>query len=448
MNNMNNENRIITALATPYGRSAVAVIRVSGKGCIELVEKLTERKLEIGKIKVNKFFGDNFKENLMTAAFKAPKSYSGEDTVELYPHGNTTICDGIIRTLLSNGASLAERGEFTKRAFLNGKIDLMQSEALADIIDAQTIEQLNYGNKRFDGGFKSLSEAESYLSNALSVIEALLHYGDELEGNERDGKLEEEVKNDIKNVIKSLESEISGYNGGKIINDGFKVALLGAPNVGKSTLLNALTQSERAIVTSIAGTTRDTVDGTYVYEGKKFVITDTAGLNDKTDDPVEKIGIERSLKAAADADAILYLTEKEKNYKIPKTLENSKVKIITVKNKCDDETDIGKEYKKAENGNILEISAEKKINITALKQKLYDICPKEVGSISNHRQYECVKKCLNSVNSAEKEFQKAESLEIVAALLYEAYGAIAELHGEKADEKIISAVFERFCVGK
>ncbi len=448
MNNMNNENRIITALATPYGRSAVAVIRVSGKGCIELVEKLTERKLEIGRIKVNTFLGDNFKENLMTAAFKAPKSYSGEDTVELYPHGNTTICDGIIRTLLSNGASLAERGEFTKRAFLNGKIDLMQCEALADIIDAQTIEQLNYGNKRFDGGFKSLSEAEYFLSNALSAIEALLHYGDELEGNERDGKLEEEVKNDIKNVIKSLESEISGYNGGKIINEGFKVALLGAPNVGKSTLLNALTQSERAIVTSIAGTTRDTVDGTYVYEGKKFVITDTAGLNDKTDDPVEKIGIERSLKAAADADAILYLTEKEKNHKIPKTLENSKIKIITVKNKCDDETDIGKEYKKAENGNILEISAEKKINITALKQKLYEICPKEVGSISNHRQYECVKKCLDSLYSAEKEFENAESLEIVAALLYEAYGAIAELHGEKADEKIISAVFERFCVGK
>lgn len=444
--NKNTVNKdIITALATPYGRSAVAVIRISGDGSKELSEKFLERKLENGRLKVNIFKTEKFTERLMAVYNKAPKTYTGEETVELYPHGNMTVCDGIIKRLIEGGARVAERGEFTKRAFLNGKMDLMQCEALADIIDAQTAEQLNYGNKRFDGGFKAIGEVEESLKKALSSIEAVLHYSDELEENEIDEEIMIRVGECIDNAVLKLEKEIKGYAGGKIVKEGFKVALIGEPNVGKSTLLNALTDSDRAIVTAIAGTTRDTVDGEYVYKDKKFIVTDTAGINDGTTDTVEKIGIERAFTAAENADAVVSVTAKGIN---TKEIIKFKDKTVAVENKNDGIDDVGEQYEKAEKDGILPISGKNGINITALKQKLYDLCPKDYGSISNHRQYDCVVRCLDSLKSAQKEREKADGLEIVAALLYEAYSAMTELYGEKADEKVISAVFERFCVGK
>ena len=444
MNTMHNDNGIIIALATPNGRSAVAIIRMSGKGCIELVRPFLSCALEVGKLKVNKFNGKTFDERLMAVCYKAPKSYTGEDIVELYPHGNPTICDMIIKTLIGAGARVAERGEFTKRAFLNGKVDLMQCEALADIIDAQTAEQLNYGNKRYDGGFKSLFDVENILKDALSRVEAVLHYGDELEGEDVDEGIDEDVFNGIDRAIEMLSAEIKGYAGGKIIKDGFKVALIGEPNVGKSTLLNALIGSERAIVTPIAGTTRDIIDGEYIYNDRKFIIIDTAGIKDNTDDEVEKIGIDRAKQAAEGADGVLYIVNDGKTETEQKTGE----RFAVVWNKCDDITDVGTEYDRATEGEKLKISAKHGKNITALKQRLYDMCPKDFGSICNHRQYDCVVKCLDSLKSAKSEAKSAGGLEIVAALLYEAYSAMTELYGEKADEKVISAVFDRFCVGK
>ncbi|MCH5155778.1 MAG: tRNA uridine-5-carboxymethylaminomethyl(34) synthesis GTPase MnmE [Clostridiales bacterium] len=438
-----NKNDIITALATPFGKSAVAIIRVSGSGCTRLLSEFLEKPLKVGQLCVNTFKSGSFTENLMAVAYKAPKSYTGEDLVELFPHGNPLICDIIIKTLLKNGVRLAERGEFTKRAFLNGKLDLMQCEALADIIDAQTAEQLDYGNKRYLGEFKALAKVQQLLKDSLSSIEAVLHYSDEMEQNEIDGAEMNAIGAAVDSAAKLLEKEIAGFAGGKIINDGFKVALIGAPNVGKSTLLNALTDSDRAIVTPIAGTTRDTIDGNYVYCGRKFTVTDTAGLNTDTADYVEKIGIDRAYKAAKDADAVVFVTDGSE-INIDKTEFE---RFITVKNKCDDQNDVGTEYGKA-GKEYLRISAKNKINITALKQMLFDMCPKDFGSLCNHRQYECVTRCLDSLNAAKREASKAEGLEIVAALLYEAYSAISELYGESADESIISAVFERFCVGK
>ena len=224
MNIIDNKKDIIVALATPYGKSAVAIIRMSGSGCIELASRYLARAPKVGRIEYNSFKTDKFDEKLMTACFKAPKSFSGEDTVELYPHGNMTVCDGIIATLINGGARMAERGEFTKRAFENGKLDLMQCEALADIIDAQTTEQLNYGNKRYDGGFKALNDAEKALNKALSSVEAVFHYSDELEDNEIDETVMSDVYGAIDGVIAALSSEINGYVGGKIINDGFKIS--------------------------------------------------------------------------------------------------------------------------------------------------------------------------------------------------------------------------------
>ncbi len=264
MNVDSSQTDIITALATPYGKSALAVIRVSGKGCIELCDRYLKRPLAVGKLRYNTFTAKKFTENLTAVCYIAPHSYTGEDMVELIPHGNMTIVDGILGTLNDGGARQARRGEFTERAFTNGKLDLMQCEALADIIDAETVEQLEYGNKRYDGGFKSLWEAEKLLCGALGAIEAVLHYGDELEENEIDTALVDGVYTDLDRAAALLESEIADYDGGRIVNDGFKVTLIGAPNVGKSTLLNALLGADRAIVTAVAGTTRDTVDGAYI----------------------------------------------------------------------------------------------------------------------------------------------------------------------------------------
>ena len=444
MNGLHKDSDIITAIASPYGKSAVAVIRVSGNGCARLLNALLDRPLQVGRLGLNTFrFGD-FTENLMAVEYKAPKSYTGEDLVELFPHGNPLICDTIIKILLENGVRLAERGEFTKRAFLNGKLDLMQCEALADIIDAQTAEQLVYGNKRYSGEFKALGQVQQLLKDCLSSMEAVLHYGDEMEQNEIDGAEMSSILAAIGSATEILQKEIKGFAGGKVINDGFKVALIGAPNVGKSTLLNALTDSERAIVTPIAGTTRDTIDGNYVYSGRKFIVIDTAGLNDNTDDYVEKIGIERAMDAARDADAVVYVTVGDEKI-IDKAAFS---RLVTVKNKCDDQIDALIDYQKVSKDGVIHISARNKINITALKQKLYDMCPKDFGSVCNHRQYDCVTRCLDSLTAAKAEAKKAEGPEIVAALLYEAYSAISELYGEKADESIISAVFDRFCVGK
>ena len=443
MNGLNKDTDIITAIATPNGKSAVAIIRVSGSGCARILSEFLDKPLRVGRLCVNTFRSGTFSENLMAVEYKAPKSYTGEDLVELFPHGNPLICDIIIKTLLNNGVRLAERGEFTKRAFLNGKLDLMQCEALADIIDAQTAEQLSYGNNRFLGD-KALSTVQRLLKESLSSIEAVLHYSDEMEQNEVDGAEVSAVLAAVDSAVEILKKEIDGFAGGKIINDGFKVTLIGAPNVGKSTLLNALTDSDRAIVTPIAGTTRDTIDGDYVYCGRKFTITDTAGLNEGTDDYVEKIGIERAFGAARDADAVVFVTDGgEKNID-----KNAFARVLTVKNKCDGETDVGTDYERASKNGAICISARNKINITALKQKLFDLCPKDFGAVCNHRQYRCVTRCYDSLTAAKAEASKAEGLEIVVALLYEAYTAISELYGEQADESIISAVFERFCVGK
>ncbi len=442
--NKSTDKDIITALATPYGRSALAAIRISGDGCKKLVERFLSRPLKDGELRYNNFKTAKFGENLTAIGYKAPKSYTGEEMVELFPHGNMTVCDGIIEALVSGGARIAERGEFTKRAFLNGKLDLMQCEALADIIEAQTAEQLEYGNKRYDGGFKRLKNAEIALNRALSTVEAVLHYSDELEENEIDERLLNDVYGVLDEVITDLQAETDGYVGGRIINDGFKIVIIGKPNVGKSTLLNALTDSERAIVTPIAGTTRDIIDGGYVFKDKKFTVIDTAGITE-TDDAVEKIGVERAAKAVEEADAVILVTA---DGTFPDIDLSICERVVRVKNKCDGIADVSEDYGKAQNDGFIEISAKNGVNLTALKCKLYDMCPKSCGGLSNHRQYACAIKCLEACRAARAESEKACGLEIVAAALYEAYSAILELYGEKADEKVIDAVFERFCVGK
>ena len=447
MNTMHKKSDIIVAQATPYGRSAVAIIRISGDGSKELVSRRLKKKLEHGKLAVNTFIAQEFTENLMAVCFDAPKSYTGEEVVELFPHGNPTVCDGIMSALVADGARMATRGEFTKRAFLNGKVNLMQCEALADIIDAQTAEQLRYGNARYDSKYKSLEEVEKSLNDALGRVEAALHYGDELEGEDIDG-LDDEVKNAVESCISRLEREMSGFAGGKIVNDGFKVALIGEPNVGKSTLLNAMIGSDRAIVTPIAGTTRDVIDGEYVYNGRKFVIIDTAGLKEETSDEVERIGIDMAKAAATAADAVIFMTANGKTTEKIRFSRGDSQQSVAVCNKCDETKDFCTDYRAAESGGIMQISAKNGINITALKQKLYDLCPKDYGCICNDRQFDCVVRCLDSLKAAQTECEKSDGLEIVAAVLYEAYTAILDLYGEKADEKIISSVFERFCVGK
>lgn len=439
------EKDIIAALATPYGRSAIAAIRVSGDGCKAAVEKLLCRPLVEGRLGLNTFDAGEFTENLMAVYYRAPRSFTGEDTVELFPHGNMTVCDGIIKALFSVGVRAAERGEFTERAFINGKLDLMQCEALADIIDAQTPEQLEYGNRRYNNEFKMLSTVREQLNTALSTVEAVLHYGDELEKEDVDEGLPNDVYRALDAMIAELRAEKDGYASGRIVKDGFRVALVGLPNVGKSTLLNALTDSDRAIVTAEAGTTRDTLDGEYIYNGKKFIITDTAGLNAKAVSEAEKLGIRRAKRAAEEADAVITVIDGAEVCE--NIVENGKISFV-VRNKCDGISDRGADYAAAERDGATEISAKNGINITALKEKLYSLCPKEPGGICNHRQYDCVVRCLDACEAAKRESDKAEGLEIVAALLYEAYTSIAELFGETADEAVIASVFSRFCVGK
>lgn len=439
MNSICSKNDMIAALATPYGRSALAVIRISGKGCIEKVSAFLTKPLKPEKLKLNTFVSGEFTENLTAVCYRAPHSYTGEDVVELITHGNPIVVDGVIKALTDGGVRLAERGEFTERAFSAGKIDLTGCEALADIIDAETAEQLKYANARFNGEFTGLKKVESLLVTALGDIEAMLHYVDELEKTDIDGELPTEILAAIDSAIDILTQETESYNGGRILSSGLKVALVGAPNVGKSTLLNALIGADRAIVTDQAGTTRDTVEGAFIYKGRKFIVIDTAGLNDNATDKVEMIGIERAKKAAESADVVIRVTAAD----IDRQAEIAAT--FTVENKHDELT--GDENAKS-SGDLIKISAKNGVNLTAVKQKLYELCPKNVGEICNHRQYGSAVRCLDACRQARKEWEKPDGMEIVAAALYEACSAIAELYGEQADEKVISSVFERFCVGK
>ena len=445
----------ITAISTPIGVGGISVIRLSGKDALKIsskvflpmgkVEKIEPRKMYLGK-----FSAENFNEKCMIVWFKAPHSYTGEDVVEFQCHGGTVIAKGVLDALLNNGATLAGPGEFTKRAFVNGKLTLDEAEGVMDMINAESESEVRAGYNLMQGALsKEINELQEKLTKMIAKIEVVLDYPE----NDYEEQTTNEVVEELDSIKDKLNNILNTSTTGQIVKNGSKVLILGKPNVGKSSLLNAILNFDRAIVTSIKGTTRDILEETYTYKGVKFVLTDTAGLHNANDE-VEKIGIEKAKQAVNYADVILLvldstapLTDEDKE--ILKFANNKNT--IVVKNKSDLGSTLDlKEYNFSR---VIEVSALKKKGVEELKQTIYDLVIDEniVNSnlmITNARHIEAIKKAISYIDEANNGINLGVTLDVISIDLKNLWLALGEITGNNNNEEIINEIFTGFCVGK
>lgn len=444
----------IVALATASGVGAISVIRVSGEKSIELVDEVFSGKIKLvdahtHTIHYGKILDQNNEliDDVLVSVFKAPHSYTGENSIEISSHGSSLIVKKIIERLIEVGARLAEPGEFTKRAFLNGRIDLAQAEAVADIINSRTEASLRGARNQLDG---LLSQKVNFLRNSLINSSSLI----ELELDFAEEDLEFVSLNQVMNQIEEIEIEInkliSTYNFGRIIKDGINVALVGKPNVGKSSLLNYLLKEKRAIVSEIPGTTRDIIREEVNIDGILFTLYDTAGIRE-TEDLIEKEGVTRSVETIKNSDMVIFLNDVQSGFS-EKLFEKLKIytiedRIIKVVNKIDldPNTKINCEVK---------ISAKTGEGIDTLFKVLKE---KAIGSetyseksaiVSNIRHLDALKRAKQFLENAKESIKEKLSGEFIAVDLRNAESALGEIIGRVTSDDILNNIFMKFCIGK
>lgn len=438
----------IVALATPPLKSALAVIRLSGDDCFDVVSKcfthdlreINKRTLLVGSI-VNK--GEKI-DDVVAAIYKGPKSFTGEDSVEIICHGSMLIANQIIEVLLGNGARLATNGEFSSRAFLHQKVDLVQAEAINDVINATTKEAKQLSLLSLGGEVsKLIVPIKTKLADIMSLIEVNIDFPEyeDIEQANKDMIIDavNEINAEIDKLIKDGEKA-------KIIKDGIKVAIVGKPNVGKSSLLNALTGEEKAIVTDIAGTTRDIVEGEINLKGVVLHLLDTAGIREASD-AVESIGVERAKKTVSEAELVIVVLDasKELEEEDKEILEFTKdTNRIVVYNKSDKAV-INMD------GN-LSISALNK-NIDPLVDEIYRVVGLDEQSfkqpaLNNVRQIGLLKHAKEALLRAKEDAENNLTVDLLSVSLMEAYQAILEILGEANQIDLSKEIFSRFCVGK
>ena len=436
----------IAAIATPLGTGGVGVIRISGNESFDIAEKIFKGKpLEAGKISHGWIEDNGTKiDEVIVLSFKNPNSYTGEDVIEIQCHGGVNVVRNILDLVLKNGARMAERGEFTKRAFLNKKMDLSQAEAVADLIHAKTQNFAIQSAKNLSGVlYRKVNEIRSKIFNSLSLIIAAIDFPEDV--NEPSYDL---LISQFEETVKEVDSVLACAKSSDILRQGIKVAIVGKPNVGKSSLFNKLLNAKRAIVTDIAGTTRDVLKETLDMDVAVTLI-DTAGIRN-TDDvgQVEGIGIEFSKQSAEEADLILFVYDaksglNKEDEEIYNLIKDKKHLIIA--NKCDltdDRTD----------KNAIYISTLTNEGLDDLRKKIKnivcDFSEEETEFITNKRQTDCLIKCRDSLTKAldaakSQELQDLISIDLKSALLF-----LNELTGEVITDEILNNIFDHFCIGK
>lgn len=450
----------IAAISTPNAPGGIAVIRISGDTALEIADRVFQS--VSGKKAVNMsgytcsygtaFDGDERLDDCILTVFKAPNSYTGENVAELSCHGGLYVTKRILRAILKNGAESASAGEFTKRAFLNGKLDLTQAEAVMDIISAKGNIELKMAESLRDGAaFRKSQSAKKKLIKILGDLAAWADYPDEDIPEVEPESLMISLK-DIRNELGSL---IKGYDYGKILREGIDTVIIGRPNVGKSTLFNCLSGCERSIVTEIAGTTRDVIEESVKIGDLTLRLSDTAGIRD-TDDVIEGIGVNIAYKRLDEAQLIIAvfdgscpLTEDDIN--LLKKLKDKKA--IAVINKNDVEQKIDSDIIKSNNIQIVYISAKENKGIQEVQQAIESLFEAneldfESGTAANERQKRCIDLCLQQIDEAISALESGVLLDAITVLLDEAVQHILELTGEKATVAVVDEVFSRFCVGK
>ena len=436
----------IVSLSTPLGKGAIGIVRMSGKDVLNIALKIFHckeknikpRYMYFGKLEVEK---EVFEECLMVY-FKAPFSYTGEDVVEFQIHGGVLLAQKVVERCLENGCRMAEAGEFSKRAFLNGKITLDKAEAIIGEINAESEGELNSSLKITNGKLgKMVEDEQNTLSELLAEIEVSFDYPE----NDYEEIVKDKVLEKVKEIKTKNQKLIEVSNSGKYLKNGINVALVGRANVGKSSVLNALLGEERAIVTNIEGTTRDSLTESFFHNGVKINLIDTAGIRE-TNDVVEKLGIEKSLESIKKADIVLFIhdasqKESEEEKEIAKKLKNKKV--INVVNKID------KKRVLAKLKDEVEISALEEKNIHLLKDKIVsEVISVDLNTfvLTNERHIQILK---NAESIMEEVLSlKAESLDVIAMLLKKVWAELGKITGNTENEDIISLIFSKFCLGK
>lgn len=444
----------ICALATPPG-GAIAIIRVSGPDTIAVTEKIFSKSLEKAKGytlhfgQVTDAEGKELDE-VLVSLFRAPHSYTGEDSTEISCHGSSYIVQRLLESLIKNGARQAEPGEYTMRAFVNGKLDLSQAEAVADLISSSTQATHQMAMNQLRGQFsKELAELRGQLLQLTSLLEL------ELDFNDQD--VEFANREQLTSLMEKVEKHISGladsYQTGNAIKNGIPVAIIGAPNVGKSTLLNALVGEERAIVSNIQGTTRDLIEDTILIDGITFRFIDTAGIR-KTQDQLEQMGIERSIQAAEKAKIILFLAEK--NQPFPDIEFRDDQVVLQVINKCDLTLPSSSYlYHRQQEERLFHISAANGDGIELLRQALVreSAMPMTLDTthtvVTNVRHYNALKQSIDALQRAKQAFASGIPTDLVAEDLRQCLHYLAEITGsEITSDDILHNIFHTFCIGK
>lgn len=436
----------IVALATAPLKSALAIVRCSGDGIFDIVNKCFSKKIKLINEKNKIFYGyiknnEEIIDQVILLAYKSPFSFTGEDSVEIICHGSVLIANEIIEVLIKNGCRYAVNGEFSNRAFLNNKINLIEAEAINDVINSVSKESKNLSMLSLIGKSNDLViNIKNKIADIMSLIEVNIDYP---EYNDIENVTKEKIEKDISDICENLKQTISNGEKGKIIKDGLKVAIVGKPNAGKSSLLNAFLKQNKAIVTSVAGTTRDVVEGEIILNGIYLKLLDTAGIRE-SENLIEKEGIKKSKQAIDEADLVIYVvdaTDKDEDLDI---LENIKDKIVVkVYNKSDlVRKDDDKLYISALTNDIDPLKDEiiKKLNLS--KENYQN------PSINNARELGLLKKCYEYLNLVLDENKNDLSLDLISIDLKNAYNCILEILGEETDLDFTKEIFKRFCVGK
>ena len=447
-------NDTIVGISTTAGVGAISIIRLSGQESLEIVGKVFTKDLtnveshtiHYGHIKDKEEIIDE----VLVSIMKSPKTFTREDIIEINCHGGVAPTNKVLEILLKNGARLAEPGEFTKRAFLNGRIDLLEAEATMDLISSQTDKARKISINTLTGETSNLiKELRSDLVGIISNIEVNIDYPEyediEVLTNEKIIPSIQEFKEKLEYIIKKSEDS-------KIVKEGINVGIIGKPNVGKSSLLNSLLEEEKAIVTDIPGTTRDIVEGKIVLDGIILNIIDTAGIRE-TDDVVEKIGVERSLRTIESSDLVIFILNNNETLSEEETALLSKLKDkkkIIVVNKIDLESNLDKSLL----DNYIEISVKEGFGINKVKEEikrlfnLGEIENSDMTYLSNARSISLLHKTMNSIDEAITEIELCSPIDIVEFSLKDAWNSLGEIIGETYTDELIDELFSRFCLGK
>lgn len=450
----------IAAISTPKGEGGIGIIRISGDKSFEILDKIFKPKnpnKDLGFYQFNYGFihdGEKVIDESMVVRMKAPKTYTCEDVVEVNCHGGQFVTQKVLELVLKNGARHAEQGEFTKRAFMNGRIDLSQAEAVMDLIQGKTEKSISLSLDQLRGDLRDkINSFKKALLDITAHVNVVLDYPEE----GIDDPLPVELRDNLEAVYEEATRLIESYDKGKKIKEGIKTVIVGKPNVGKSTLLNSLLREERAIVTHVAGTTRDVIEEVINIKGIPLVLVDTAGIR-QTDDIVENIGVEKSKEFIEKADLVLLVfdasreLENEDREIINQINENHK-KVIILLNKIDLERKIDLDEYNFEN--IVEISAQKNVGIEDMEEKIYSFIVDEKVEdssekliITNVRHKTALEKTKDAIRNIFETIDMGLPMDLISVDLKEALDSLSEITGEISSEDILDHVFGNFCVGK